>query len=92
MKLPEILFCIAMILPVIPMAIFKQWRLFWVFMTFYICFGLQEWLSVAQTGASISQHFWIFDSSHPLQGRVIVTAMGVMWIALLVHFKIHKKK
>jgi hypothetical protein len=91
MRPSEIVFCIAILLPLIPMAIFKQWRLFWVFMTFYLCFGLQEWLSVAQTGQSISQHFWILDIQHPWQGWVIVGSMALMWGALIVHFKKHKR-
>lgn len=91
MNINEIIFCVAILLPIIPMAIFKQWRLFWVFMTFYICFGLQEWLSVTQTGHSISQHFWIFDTQHPMQGWIIIVAMIVMWSALIFHFKKHRK-
>lgn len=47
---------------------------------------------MAQTGMSISQHFWALDTAHPVQGWIVVGGMGVAWIALLVHFKIHKKK
>jgi hypothetical protein len=61
-------------------------------MTFYVCFGLQEWLSVAQTHLSISQHFWQFNSQHPIQAWVIIVSMAVMWGALLIHFKKHDEK
>lgn len=69
----------------------KQWRLFFVFLIFFVIFGLCEWLSVAQTGKSISQHFWAFDTANPTGGWIVVGGMGVAWAALLVHFKIHKK-
>ena len=72
-------------------ALFKQWRLFFVFLIFFIIFGLCEWLSIAQTGKSISQHFWQFDTSNPVGGWIVVGGMAVAWAALLVHFKIHKK-
>lgn len=91
MSITEIIFCVTIILPIIPIAFFKQWRLFWIFLTFYFCFGLQEWLSIAQTGQSISQHFWVFDSQYPLKGWVIIGSMALMWISLLIHFKKHKK-
>jgi len=87
----ELVFVIAIALPLVPMAIFKQWRLFWVFATFYICFGIQEGLSVMQTGSTISQHFWNFDALHPLRGWVIVGTMTAMWGALIIHFKMRKK-
>jgi hypothetical protein len=76
----------------IPTIIFKQWRLFWVFMIFFICFGLCEWLSVVQTGKTISQHFWYFDEGNPAGGWWIVGGMAVGWIALLLHFKLRKQK
>ena len=76
----------------IPTALFKQWRLFFVFLIFFAIFGLCEWASIAQTGMSISQHFWAFDEENPFAGWVIIGGMGAGWIALLVHFKMHKKK
>lgn len=76
----------------IPSAIFKQWRLFSVFCLFFACFGLLEWLSVAQTGKTISQHFWALDSVNPVAGWIIVGGMALGWVGLLVHFKWHKKK
>jgi len=91
MNISEVVFCLLILLPIIPMILFKQFRLMWVFVTFYLCFGLQEWLSVIQTGHSISQLFWAFNSAHPIQGWIIVISMGMMWAALLVHFKSKEK-
>ncbi len=88
----EIAFCILLLLPLPFVAIAKQWRLFWVFVTFYVCFGIQEWMSVAQTGSSISQHFWILDTANPLQGWMVVGSMALMWAGLLIHFKVHKDR
>ena len=76
----------------VPTALFKQWRLFSVFAVFFAIFGLLEWLSIAQTGMSISQHFWKLDAVNPTAGWIIVGGMGIGWAALLVHFKWRKKK
>jgi hypothetical protein len=76
----------------IPTALFKQWRLFSVFAVFFAVFGLLEWLSVAQTGMSISQHFWALDNVNPAAGWWIVGGMAIGWAALLIHFKFRKKK
>jgi len=88
----ELIFIICIILPVIPMALFGQWRLFWVFMSFYICFGLQEWLSVVQTGKTISQHFWDFQALSPVKANIIIGFMITMWTSLIMHFKSKKKE
>ena len=72
-------------------AFFKQWRLFMVFAIFFVIFGLCEWLSVAQTGKSISQHFWSFDTQNPTGGWIVVGGMGIAWAALLWHFKAHRR-
>lgn len=88
----EILFVLALISGfLLPTAIFKQWRLFTVFAVFFIIFGLLEWLSVVQTGKTISQHFWSFDNINPVGGWVIVIGMFLGWITLLLHFKWRKK-
>ena len=93
MGIGEILFVVALAGGfLVPTAIFKQWRLFGVFAVFFACFGLCEWLSVAQTGMSISQHFWALDEAKPAAGWAIVGGMALGWVALLVHFKWHKKK
>lgn len=89
----EILFVIALAGGfLIPTALFKQWRLFWVFAVFFIIFGIMEMLSVMQTGMSISQHFWKLDDANPTGGWIIVGGMAIGWIALLLHFKLRKKK
>lgn len=89
----ELIFCVALAGGfLIPSAIFKQWRLFFTFLVFFFCFGIMEWLSVAQTGMSISQHFWKLDTSNPVAGWIIIGGMGIGWLALLLHFKLHKKK
>lgn len=76
----------------VPTALFKQWRLFFVFLIFFAIFGLCEWASVAQTGMSISQHFWALDKVNPIAGWIMVGGMGIGWTALLVHFKWRKKE
>ncbi len=91
MSKSETVFAILILLPLIPMGLFGQWRLFFVFFSFYICFGLQEWLSIAQTGMSISQHFWAFNEVHPIQANVIIGFMITMWTSLMWHFKARKK-
>ena len=89
----EILFVIALTCGfLVPTAIFKQWRLFWVFAIFFAIFGICEWASVAQTGMTISQHFWQLDAVNPTAGWIIVIGMGIGWASLLLHFKLHKKK
>jgi len=89
----EILFIVALAGGfLVPTALFKQWRLFFVFLVFFVIFGLMEWLSVAQTGQTISQHFWNLDSVNPVAGWVIVGGMGIGFLSLLIHFKAHKKK
>lgn len=90
MSKTEIIFLFCMLLPLVPMGFYGQWRLFFVFLSFYIVFGLQEWLSVAQTGKSISQHFWIFVDKFPFKADIILSSMALMWAALLHHLR--KKK
>jgi uncharacterized membrane protein len=93
MVIGELLFVIALVIGflILPI-IFKQWRLFFVFLAFFVCFGLMEWLSVTQTGLSISQHFWVFDTANPIGGWLMIIGMALAWLALLLHFKIHQKK
>lgn len=91
MTFPEFLFCLLILLPIVPMLFYKQYRLAAVFGAFYLCFGLMEWASVAQTGMTISQHFWAFDKENPVGGWMIVASMAIMWIALIAHFKNRKK-
>jgi len=92
MKPSEWIFMIVILAPLIPMALFGQWRLFFVFLSFYVCFGFQEWLSVKQTGMSISQHFWVFNDAHPIKANIIIGFMVAMWTGLILHFKKKKDK
>ena len=92
MGIGEIIFVACLVLGMLgTSAFFKQWRLFFVFLIFFVIFGLCEWLSVSQTGYSISQNFWHFDTINPVGGWVVIGGMAVAWVALLVHFKWHKK-
>lgn len=70
----------------IPPIIFKQWWLFKVFAIFFVCFGLVEWWAVADTGMSVSQHFWEFSDVNPMGGWIIIGGMFAAWMALLWHF------
>jgi hypothetical protein len=70
----------------IPSSIFKQWWLFSVFVAFFVCFGLIEWLAFAKTGHTVSQHFWIFSDEHPIKGLIIIGFMLISWLSLLWHF------
>jgi len=92
MGIMELLFILALAGGfLVPTAIFKQWRLFTVFAVFFIIFGFCEWLSIHQTGQTISQHFWTFDKVNPAGGWVIIGGMAVGWAALLIHFKWRRK-
>jgi len=90
----EIFFIIALLLPLIPMAIAKQWWLFKVFGLFYLSFGLTEWWAVSTTGNSVSQHFWLYSETNPKGAFIILGCMGIMWVALLLHLgtKLTKKE
>ena len=89
----EVIFCVLLAGGfLVPTALLKQWRLFWVFMTFFIIFGLEEWLSVAQTGNSISQHFWALKDANPIGAYSICGGMALGWAALIWHFLSKKKK
>jgi hypothetical protein len=70
----------------IPPIIFKQWFLLGVFAIFFVCFGLMEWLSVAKTKKTISQHFWALKKSNPVGAWIIAGSMLIAWLALLWHF------
>ena len=92
MPIAEILFVVALVGGfLVPAAIYKQWWLFKVFTIFFVCFGLVEWWAVAQTGMTVSQHFWEFDKVDPVGGWIIVGGMAAGWAALLIHFKWRKK-
>lgn len=65
------------------------WFLLGVFVIFFLCFGLMEWLAVKKTGKSISQQFWAFGEKHPIMKWVVITALIVAWLSLMWHFGAH---
>jgi hypothetical protein len=73
----------------IPAAFFGQWRLFWVFLTFFGLFGAQEWIAKAQTGKTICQHFWALDLVNPVGAWIILGCLAVGWGIFLGHLKFH---
>jgi hypothetical protein len=86
MKWKEILFVVLMLGGLLaPAAITGQWWLFSVFMVFGIIFGLIEWLAVAKTKMSVSQHFWAYSKEHKVGAWCVLAGMLVAWLALLWH-------
>ena len=69
----------------IPAAVVKQWWLFGVFAVFFVCFGLVEWLAVAKTNKTVSQHFWEYSKTHKTGAWVVLGFMVIAWFALLWH-------
>jgi len=84
-KKNEILLVIALLIPLIPMAIAQQWWLFSAFMAFYVFFGILEFIAVKTTGKSISQKFWQYSEDNKTGAIVILVFMAIMWTALLIH-------
>ena len=64
----------------------KKWYLLGVFLTFFACFGLWEWLSVANTGESISQTVGAFGVQFPALFWIFIAMNVIAWGALMVHF------
>ena len=85
MKKGELLFILALLLPLIPMGIAGQWWLFSVFAVFYVCFGIIEWVAVARTDKTISQHFWDWSKDNKGMAWAILGTMMFMWIMLMWH-------
>ena len=69
----------------VPSAIAGQWWLFTVFIVFFTCFGLVEWLAVKKSGKSVSQHFWKYSENHAIGAWLVLGGMLVAWLALLWH-------
>lgn len=83
----EILFIIALVVGfLLPPAIFGQWWLFGVFLLFFCCFGLVEFIAVKKTGKTVSQHVWKLPK---WKRWIIVIGMQIAWFALLWHFIAH---
>ena len=68
----------------------KKWYFLGVFITFFVCFGLWEWVSVAQTGESISQTIWGLGESNPVGFWIMLVGLLLSWLSLLWHFAIKK--
>jgi len=86
MKLPEILFVIALVGGLlVPVAIIGQWWLFWTFCIFFICFGIVEAVAVARTNQTVSQHFWEYSKKHKTGAIIVLVCMQIAWAALLWH-------
>lgn len=82
----EVLFVVALVGGmVVPPAVIGQWWLFGTVMTFFVCFGLFEWMSVKQSGKSISQKFWEYGKEHPVGKIYLLSGWAVAWVALLIH-------
>ena len=82
----EIVLIVAMLLPLPLMAIAKLWFLFGTFLTFYLCFGLYEYLSYKQTGDTITESFQNIREDSPVMFWLIIASMIFMWGALITHF------
>jgi Mn2+/Fe2+ NRAMP family transporter len=90
MKISEVLFIVALAGGfLVPSAVAGQWWLFGVFMIFFCCFGLVEWIAVKMSRKSVSQHFWKLMDEHPVQAWIIIAGMIMGWVALILHFIIH---
>ena len=83
----EILFVVILVVCFfVPPIIFQQWWLLSVFVAFFTCFGIIEWVAVAKTGKSVSQKVW----QMPMWKRIILcVCMAIAWGALLWHFLGH---
>lgn len=87
----EILFVIALAGGfLVPTALFGQWWLFGVFALFFVCFGIVELLAVKFTKKTVSQMFWELKRKNQTAAWIIVGGMGIGWVALLLHFMMHK--
>ena len=100
MGLGEIIFVILLMGGMIGAGVYvgivkKKWYFLGVFVTFFLCFGLWEWISVAQTGESISQTVWSLGETNPIGFWIMLFFLASAWMALMYHFatkKIHGNK
>lgn len=81
----NVLFIIVMLLPTILSGVFKFWPLFWVFVTFDIIFGIEEFLWDKKTGKTVSQHFWKRSLKEKVKAIAILISWMVMCGALAWH-------
>ena len=78
-----ILFVLALLSMPIAAGIVGQWWLCLTFSTFYLCFGLYEFLSKKKTGKTISQNFWTLTG---WKKWLVIGCMIAGWTALILHF------
>ena len=81
----ELLFILSMLIPMLLMAIFGAWPIFWVFLAFFVCFGAIEGYYAIKMKKTVSQYFWDFSKKHKVKAIIILISMAVMWISLLLH-------
>jgi hypothetical protein len=92
MDIGQLVFIIVLVLGfLIPPALFGQWWLFGVFLLFFCCFGVVEWLAVKKTGQTVSQKFWALRKRNPKGAWFIVIGMQLAWWALIFHFMFQGK-
>jgi len=70
----------------VPSALAKLWWLFFVFVEFFICFGITETICYFKTGNTISQHFVNYSVIHPKFAWGILGCMLISWLSLIWHF------
>lgn len=86
MKKKELIFVILLVVGfLLPPALFGQWWLFGVFMLFFICFGITEFIATKATGKTVSQHFWALRAKSKAKAWIIIAGMAIAWLALLYH-------
>ena len=68
----------------------KRWHLLWVFLTFFVCFGLWEWHATVTTGLTVSQQVWEFGEGSPVAFWVVIGSLIISWLSLMFHFCIKK--
>lgn len=70
----------------------KRWHLMGVYVTFFACFGLWEWVAIKNTGDSISQTVGAFGVNHPLLFWIFIGMNIIAWGALMIHFMAMRKR
>jgi len=86
-----VLLVVGMLGPGIVMGIkTKKWHLLYIFLAFFVCFGLIEWLATVQTGQTVSQQVWEYGETNPLAFWATIGALIVAWLALMFHFCVKK--
>lgn len=86
MKIREIIFVVLLAGGLlVPAALIGQWWLFATFMTFFVCFGLIEFLADKFSGKTVSQNFWEYSKEHKLGAWIVLGCMLIAWLSLLWH-------